>query len=543
MALPKTNCWEYKKCGREPGGEKADELGLCPAAVDTSFSGINSGKCGGRFCWAVAGTFCGDKIQGTFAEKRDSCLTCDFFNRVQAEEGTANLRTKFLRFVFSNVKSPLLVGMNYKHIKQGQRFIIQGEIGDTAYIIQRGSCLVIVEKDGQLHPVDHRVVGDIVGMMSILSGEDRNAHVEAETEMEVWCLEKCQFEDISQKDPELLEFMTEVVADRFDSGRPTADRSIGKYIATDIIGRGGYSIVYKGVHAELNMPVAIKMMRHDLAMDSEFLENFRNEAKIIDGFDHENIIKVYDMEECFKTVFIIMEYLEGKSINEMLLLQRVIPPPLAGYFIVQICSAMQYAHRQGITHRDINPTNIIVKKDDRLKLLDFGLACPIGTDDMHMGGALPYLAPELLDGEPANQQSDIYALGITAYEMVTGARPYPEDSASALMKLRHTQDIPDPAAKVPDLPEPLRRFILKACRRDPAERYQNMGEALEELQPMTLTIPLRYQNQKTAEQKKTTFFLNYQDEHQEELNRLLKEFSAKVHALGANLKTNDPWDV
>ena len=237
-----------------------------------------------------------------------------------------------------------------------------------------------------------------------------------------------------------------------------------------------------------------------------------------------------------------MEYLEGKSLIEMLQ-QMVIPPPLAGYFIVEICSAMQYAHRQGIIHRDINPTNIIVKRDDRLKLLDFGLACPTGTDDMHMGGALPYLAPELLYGEPANQRSDIYALGITAYEMLTGARPYPEDSASALMKMRHTQDIPDPAAKVPDLPEPLRRFILKACRRDPGERYQNMGEALEELQLLALTIPLRHQNQKSAEHKKTTFYLNYQDEHQEEINRLLKEFSAKVHALGANLKTDDSWDV
>jgi serine/threonine protein kinase len=102
-----------------------------------------------------------------------------------------------------------------------------------------------------------------------------------------------------------------------------------------------------------------------------------------------------------------------------------------------------------------------------------------------MGGALPYLAPELLDGEPADQRSDIYALGITAYEMVVGHRPYPEASAGALMKLHRTQDIPDPAEKVPDLPEALRGFILKACRRDPAERYQSVSRALEELQVAT----------------------------------------------------------
>ncbi len=488
MALSKINCWEYKKCGREPGGQKADEFGICPAADDTSFNGVNSGKCAGRFCWAVGGTFCSGKIQGTFAEKRDSCLTCDFFCRVQAEEGTANLRRKFLRFVFSNVKSPLLASLNYKHIKKGERFIVQGEIGDTAYIIQRGSCLVIVEKNGLLHPVDHRVEGDVVGMMSILTGEVRNAHVEAETDIEVWCLGKSQFEDISQKDPDMLEFMTEIVADRFDSARPTADRSVGKYIATDIIGRGGYSIVYKGVHAALNMPVAIKMMRHNLAMDTEFLTGFRNEAKIIAGFDHENIINIYDTEERFRTIFIIMEYLEGESLQDMLLRLKSIPVMLAADLLIQVSRGLGYAHSQGIVHRDINPFNLLVQPNNRLKIIDFGLACPIGTDDMHMGGALPYLAPELLEGEPANQQSDIYALGITAYEMVTGARPYPEDSAAALMKIRRTQDIPDPAEKAPELPDALRRFILKACRRDPQKRYRNMSQMADELESATTAI-------------------------------------------------------
>ena len=213
------------KCGREPGGMKAAELGICPSATDVSFDGINSGKCGGRFCWAVAGTFCHGKIQGTFAIDRDSCLSCSFFNRVQAEEGTANLRTKFLMFVSPDAKNSLLNVMAYKHIKTGERFITQGEVGGTAYIIHRGSCQVIVEKDGELHPVDHRGEGDIVGMMSILTGEPRSAHVEAVTDMDVWVLNKTQFDDISRKDVELLSFLTEIVADRFDSRRPTAKRN------------------------------------------------------------------------------------------------------------------------------------------------------------------------------------------------------------------------------------------------------------------------------------------------------------------------------
>lgn len=543
MEKNRLNCWECLKCGREPGGEKANKLGICPAADDVSFDGINSGKNGGRICWAVAGTFCDGNIQGTFAEKRDSCLSCDFFKQVQAEEGTANLRTKFLKFVSPDSKHPLFKDMTYKHIKKGERFITQGEVGDVAYIIQRGSCLVIVEKNGEQHPIGHRGEGDIVGIMSILTGELRSAHVEAETDMELWSLNRAQFKDITQRDPELLEFLTELVADRFDTKRPVSDRVIGKYIATDIIGRGAYSIVYKGVHADLNMPVAIKMMRHDLVMNSDFLISFRNEAKIIASFNHENIIRVFDVEERFGTVFIIMEHLVGESLNDMLLRLKAIPAMLTADFLIQICCGLEYAHRKGIVHRDINTLNILVQPNDRLKIIDFGLACPIGTDDFHMGGAFPYLAPELFDGEPADQRSDIYALGITAYEMVTGKQPYSEDNASLLMKMHHTQDIPDPSEKIPDLPKALRRFILKACRRNPAERYQDVSQALEDLQPLARIIVPGHQQQDSAKRKMTTLFLSYDDNHQQELNRLLEEFKLKVDGLGANLKTDDFWDV
>ena len=232
------NCWEYMKCGRQPGGKKAVERGACPAAKDASFNGINRGKNAGRICWALAGTFCGGMIQGTFADKRESCTTCHFYQMVQREEGKDNVHTKFLRFVHQDATRDFFKIMAYRHIKAGERFVTQGAMEDYAYIIEKGSCLVIVEKDGKLHPVDHYGIGDIVGGLGILTGEPRRAHVEAETDMEVWVLDRHDFEDISEKDPELLNFLTEVIANRFDSKRPTAYRTIGKYIATDIIGRG-----------------------------------------------------------------------------------------------------------------------------------------------------------------------------------------------------------------------------------------------------------------------------------------------------------------
>jgi len=133
-------------CGREQGGKNAEEFGICPAAGDRSWNGINSGKCGGRICWAVAGTFCGGCTQESYVEKRPSCIDCDFYQMVQDEEGMANRRTKFLQFIVREKRSPFFDRMTYRHIKAGERFVVQGAVEDTAYIIQRGSCLVIVEK-------------------------------------------------------------------------------------------------------------------------------------------------------------------------------------------------------------------------------------------------------------------------------------------------------------------------------------------------------------------------------------------------------------
>jgi len=539
----KINCWEFKKCGRELRGKKVDDLGICIAAADFSFDGINSGICGGRICWAVAGTLCGDKTQGTFADKRDSCLSCDFYKKVQEEEGAANLRTKFLRYISQGRESPLLEKLSCRNIKAGERFVAQGEIEDTAYIIQRGSCLVIVERDGFLHPVDHYGEGDIVGGLGILTGEPRNAHVEAETDMKLWVLKKEDFVEISANDPDLLNFITELVADRLDSRRPTAYRTIGKYVANEIVGRGAFSIVYKGIHKNLNLPVAIKMMRHDMAMDPDFKSSFLNEAKIIASLDHANIVKVYDIEERYRTLFIIMEFVDGDSLDKMIERLRYIPPMLVANFIAQICKALSYAHSRGVIHRDINPTNIIVQRNDRLKILDFGLACRVGTEDYGNTGTAHYMAPEQIQGGPVDPRTDIFALGICAFEWVTGKKPFPEKDLMALLKKNLNEDIPDPADIMPDLPNELRRFILKAAQRDPEQRYQTAVEAMAELNPLLKTQRLTKNNLSFEKRKMSTFFLIYNDEHQSALNSLMNEFSAKAKGIGVELKVADFRDT
>ncbi len=532
----RVNCWEAMRCGREQGGKNSTEFGVCPAAADRSFDGINSGKCGGRICWAVAGTFCGGRPQGSFAEKRSSCLECQFYQKVQNEEGLANRKTKFLNFIVQENRSPFFDKMAYQHVKAGERFVIQGAVEDKAYIIQRGSCLVIVEKNGELHPVNHYGEGDIVGGLGILTGAPRHANVEAETDMDLWVMTRDQFDEFTEKDPALLDFITELVADRLNSRRPTAYRTIGKYVTTGIIGRGAYSLVYKGKHKGLNMPVAIKMMRHDMAMYPEFLENFHNEAKTIARLSHDHIVKVYDFDERYRTLFIIMEYLRGDSLEDMILHLRTIPPELAANFLIQICSALTYAHQRGIIHRDINPSNIIIQPNDHVKILDFGLACPTGTEDFSNTGTAYYMAPEQIDGRPVDPRTDIYALGITAFEMITGKRPFPEDNAKALHDLHLSQDVMDPGCIIPDIPEELRMFILTCGRRDPDQRYPDMEQAMAALSPLVHNFEGQGKGLTIEQRKRSSLLITYKNENKQTVTRLTEKFQEELKELGIDVE-------
>ena len=149
MVDKEINCWEFKKCERQPGGKKVEDLGVCPAAVDSSFNGINKGTNAGRICWAVAGTCCGGKVQGTFAEKRKSCITCDFYQHVQEQEESSIENQKLLKFFSEDRTGKLLMDLTKcRLVRAGERIVTQGEITDKAYIIQRGSCLRSIGSGG-----------------------------------------------------------------------------------------------------------------------------------------------------------------------------------------------------------------------------------------------------------------------------------------------------------------------------------------------------------------------------------------------------------
>ena len=527
------NCWDYFKCGREPGGDKVDEFGVCAASEDPSFDGINNGKCGGRFCWAVAGTFCDGEKQGSFAKKMKNCAKCDFFKKVQTEE--AGKDANLLNLILKNLEKLNSAKIKSRHIKAGERFISQGDEADELYVIQSGSCIIVVEKGEKLHPVSHIGTGGLVGTTGVFLNQKRTAHVVAETDMNLMVIPKDIFDDISKDNPDMLDLLTELVTDIFDTNAPIADKEIGKYTATHIVGRGGYSIVYKGIHRNLNMPVAIKMMRHNLAMDSDFLDAFWNEAKTIAAFNHNNIIKIYDIEEQYRTLFIIMEYLEGESLKKVLERLKVVPEQLAVEYMMQILSALDYAHGLGVIHRDINTVNVFVQNNGVVKVIDFGLACPIGTDDFLEEGTVYYAAPEQLESNNVDQRADIFSLGITAYEIVTGQKPFMDKNIFNVRQMLLEKDIPDPKKLNPTISDDLRDFILKSCKRDPAQRHQTAKEARNALAPLadSLNIP----RERAEERHKTTaIYLNYADGQELEFKPLLEKFISDSKKIGIGVK-------
>jgi serine/threonine protein kinase len=451
--------------------------------------------------------------------------------------------TQLFDAISEETKCPLLNRMTSEYVEPGKRFITQGEPGDAVYVIQEGSCVVSVEKDGSEHPLSRLRAGDIAGEIALITDWPRSAHIDAETKVKLWGLTKAQFDEVCEECGDIRNFLTELVARRLSRESVTADRTVGKYIINEIIGLGGWGIVYRGIHKDLSMPVAIKMLKHDMAMDPDFSEKFRYEAKTIAQLNHENIIRVYDIEELYRTIFIIMEYLQGLPLDYILEKMEKLPASRVVDILLQVCAGLDYAHKQGIIHQDIKPPNIFVQPNDQVKIVDFGLACPPGDADSSLRGTIFYAPPELIEGDSVNEQTDIYCLGITAFEMITGQRPYPEDDINKMIDTRLREDIPDPRTFVPDLPEELCDFVIRSTQRDPNARYKSISEAMDDLRPLVKRLGVKREPRLEEQRKMMSLFLFYPNKQESLLKRLVEGFDSELNKLGAELRTTEFRDV
>ncbi len=451
-------------------------------------------------------------------------------------------RTDLFTSISQETKCPLLNAMVPKQVKADEKLICQGEKGDSLYIIQEGSCRVYLEKNNTRYDIARPGAGEIVGEMSLLTTEPCCAHADAETDMTVWQISIEKTVECYKKYQDLRRFLTDLVTSRYSAAEQTIDRVIGKYMIEELIGQGAWSIVYKGTHMDLNMPVAIKMLKHNIAMDPDYVQTFEDEAKITAQLNHENIVKIYDIEKRYKTLFIIMEFFDGMSLAEVLAKMKRLPLTKALDILIQICTGLGYGHEHGIIHRDVKPDNIYLQHD-LVKILDFGLACRPGSRDDYMPGTAFYMAPEQITGNSVDERADIYATGITAYELVTGVKPFPGDNIAELLEAQLHADIPDPRNLVPELPTEFYNILLTATRKDPNERYKNIWELLHAFRLLAEKISVQDHPGKRRQRQMMGFFLFYHDEMQTNINGLVKDLSRRAAKIGASLRTIDFHDT
>ncbi len=253
----------------------------------------------------------------------------------------------------------------------------------------------------------------------------------------------------------------------------------GRYVIENEIGAGGMAIVYKAHDTMLNRSVAVKVLRPEFKQDEEFIKRFDIEAKASAGLNHPNIVSVYDVGVHEGLHYIVMEYIDGITLKELIARDTRLPWRKALKYSSQICSALAHAHARKVIHRDIKPHNIMVTGDGSVKVMDFGIARAASAATMTIGskvlGSAHYLSPEQARGGFTDERSDIYSLGVCMYEMVVGKVPFDADTTVAVA-MQHLQKEPaDPCTLVDGLPEAVGHIILRAMRKEQSQRYPSAG--------------------------------------------------------------------
>src|SRR5689334_10177858 len=261
----------------------------------------------------------------------------------------------------------------------------------------------------------------------------------------------------------------------------------GRYQVGELLGYGGMAEVHRGRDLRLGRDVAIKMLRTDLARDATFQERFRREAQNAAALNHPAIVAVYDTGEEVsstgeKLPFIVMEFVNGRTLKEILAAEQRLQPRRALEIIADICAALEFSHRHGIIHRDIKPGNVMLTQNGQVKVMDFGIARALASGATTMTqtsaviGTAQYLSPEQARGEAVDARSDVYAAGCVLFELLVGHPPFVGDSPVSVAYQHVREDPRPPSSSNRDVTPDIDAVVLQALAKNPLNRYQSAGE-------------------------------------------------------------------
>ena len=283
----------------------------------------------------------------------------------------------------------------------------------------------------------------------------------------------------------------------------------GRYRIEELLGQGGMSAVFKATDPNLRRVVAVKLIHAHLADNPEFLSRFEEEAAAVAKLRHPNIVQVYDFDHDEQTYYMVLEFVPGETLNARLKrlnqVNRQLALNEALEYLIQVCEAVEYAHRRGMVHRDIKPANIILDTQGQAILMDFGIVKIVGGDKHTATGAVLgtalYMSPEQIKGESAEPRSDIYSLGVTLFEMLSGNPPFQADSVMTVMMMHLSDPVPDLRNLRPGIPASVEAIIQKAMAKKPDDRFQSaveLAEALRRVQAQLLGETARPSERESA---------------------------------------------